>query len=303
MDLKTILTLLALAVYLSCCDCEGQGCNPLKPPPCQGKSATISQLTTGELQVSTNMSSDIIYKWSTGATTQTIANPGSGTYSCTVTGKGNCKSDICIFTPEFTVSGGGNCDATVTDIDNNVYDVVKIGNQCWMKQNLKTTKYNDNTAITTGLNNTDWSNTTTGACALFNDNPANESFGRLYNWYAVETGKLCPTGWRVPTEADFIALRTAAGGEYSAAALKDVSSWPTDAPTNSTGFTVLSLGFRLLDGTYYDNDFGTYSRFWSSTLSSDFDPINLYVADNNGNGIGIEGFPKKNGVSVRCVKD
>lgn len=302
MNLKTILTLLALSVYLSCCDCEGSGCNPLKPPPCQNKDATIVQLPTGELEVNTSMSSNIYYKWSTGATDKTIPNPGPGTYTCTVTGKGNCKEDVCIFTPQFTVGGGGTCDATVTDIDGNVYDVVKIGSKCWTKQNLKTTRYNDGTVIAKDLNNADWSNTLAGACAVYNDSAQNEILGKFYNYYAVVSGKLCPAGWHIPTEAEFNELVATVGGVNNGAAIKAVGQWPAgQGATNTSGFSAIPAGFRVLDGTYLGR--GEDAHFWSSTIGSDAQPAHLFLSDASGNAINIEGYPKNNGFSCRCVKD
>lgn len=301
MNLKTILTLLAISIYLCCCDCEGKGCKSLTPPPCARKSASISQSASGELTVSANMS-NVSYKWSTGATTQTIPNPGPGTYTCTVTGSGNCSNDVCLFTPEFTVGSGGNCDATVTDIDGNIYDVVKIGNKCWTKQNLKTTRYNDGSAIPTGLNSNDWSNTTTGAYAVYNDSVQNETLGKFYNYYAVATGKLCPNGWHIPTEAEFIALITTVGGVSNGAAIKEAGQWLGSLPaTNSSGFSAIPAGFRVLDGSYLGK--GTDAHFWSSTIGSDLQPSHLFLSNNSGNDINIEGYPQNNGFSCRCVKD
>jgi hypothetical protein len=89
---------------------------------------------------------------------------------------------------------------TVTDIDGNVYQAVKIGNQVWTVENLRTTRYNDGTAIPYVTDNSAWANLTTpGYCYYFNDSTANaDKYGVLYNWYTVNTGKLSPAGWHVP---------------------------------------------------------------------------------------------------------
>ena len=97
--------------------------------------------------------------------------------------------------------------STVKDIDGNIYNTVSIGTQCWTKENLKTTKYKDGTAIPTGLNDAEWANTTTGAYAIYDNNAANNTtYGKLYNWYAVNTGNLAPAGWHVPTDAEWTTL-------------------------------------------------------------------------------------------------
>lgn len=88
-----------------------------------------------------------------------------------------------------------NEESTVTDIDGNVYSTVTIGTQVWLGENLKTTTYNDGSDI---LN----SPSTAGSYLIYGNNPDNkDTYGALYNWYAVNTGKLCPTGWHVPTDA------------------------------------------------------------------------------------------------------
>jgi hypothetical protein len=84
-------------------------------------------------------------------------------------------------------------DSTCIDIDGNVYQTIRIGTQVWMQENLKTTRYKDGTAIPTGLSDTAWENTTSGAYAIYDNNTANyTTYGKLYNWYAVNTGKLAP---------------------------------------------------------------------------------------------------------------
>jgi hypothetical protein len=97
---------------------------------------------------------------------------------------------------------------TVKDIDGNVYNTVIIGIQVWTKENLKTTKYNDGSPIPNVTDDTQWENLTTGAYSWHNNDAANykNPYGGLYNWYAVETGKLCPTGWHVPTEDEWYNL-------------------------------------------------------------------------------------------------
>ena len=96
---------------------------------------------------------------------------------------------------------------TVKDADGNKYNTVKIGNQVWMVENLKTTKYNDGTEILNVTSDTQWANLTTGAYCNYDNLESNaEIYGRLYNWYAVNTGKLAPAGWHVPTDDDWIIL-------------------------------------------------------------------------------------------------
>src|ERR1035437_3093980 len=97
--------------------------------------------------------------------------------------------------------------STVTDKDGNVYHTVTIGTQTWMVENLKTTKYNDGTAIPNVTSVTGWRNLTTGAyCNYENDIANGTKYGHLYNWYAVNTGKLAPKGWHVPTDAEWQTL-------------------------------------------------------------------------------------------------
>ncbi len=111
---------------------------------------------------------------------------------------------------------------SITDIDGNLYKTVNIGNQQWMAENLKVTRYNDGTAIQNIPDNTKWSNLTTGAWTYYNNDGANNTkYGKLYNWYAVsETSNgnknVCPTGWHVPADAEWIVLTDYLGGDAGA---------------------------------------------------------------------------------------
>lgn len=170
-----------------------------------------------------------------------------------------------------TTSGGGS--GTVTDSDGNVYNTVTIGTQVWMAENLRTTKYKDNTAIPLVTDNTAWTNLSTpGYCWYNNDAATNKStYGALYNWYTVNTGKLCPTGWHVPTDAEWSTLTTCLGGVGVAGGkLKEAgtSHWmsPNVGATNETGFTALPSGYRYAGGTFEYNGLGGW--WWSSTESS-----------------------------------
>lgn len=193
----------------------------------------------------------------------------------------------------------------VTDIDGNVYPTVQIGTQIWMAENLKTTKYNDGTAIPNVADNTVWAALTTGAyCYYDNDSTTNRAtYGSLYNWFAVNTNKLAPTGWHVPTDAEWTTLITYLGGENVAGGkLKEqgTSHWlsPNTGATNETGFTALPGGGRTSDGI-----FGGIVKLelWWSVPEIDFS--NAYSQDMSYYGIFLQEYPhdKNFGLAVRCI--
>ena len=157
---------------------------------------------------------------------------------------------------------------TVTDVDGNTYSTITVGGAVWMAENLRTTKYNDGTAITTGLDNTAWTANTTGAYSIYDNDPANNTtYGKLYNWYAVNTGKLAPAGWHVATEAEYTALVNSLGGTSVAGGkMKSTSSlWnaPNTGATNSSGFSGLPSGYRGSGGGYVL--IGEAAYLWTST--------------------------------------
>ena len=205
----------------------------------------------------------------------------------------------------------------VTDIDGNVYQTVQIDDQLWMAENLKVTHYNNGDEIPTGYSNDDWTSLSTGAYAVFDDNPANaDVYGNLYNWYAVDEGEelyggICPQGWYVPTDdkwtvlEDFITNDGYAGIEGNA--LKEVGyeHWNYDNDDinglDIYGFTGLPGGYRYsLNGFYGYMGLGGY--FWSSTES--FSNLAWYRVLHYGNSnVTRHSSPKQYGFSIRCLGD
>ncbi len=205
------------------------------------------------------------------------------------------------------------------DADSNYYPVVIIGTQTWMAKNLKTTRYNDNTAIPLVTKNTTWANSTSPAYCWYNNNEATYKnlYGALYNWYTVNTGNLCPVGWHVPSNDEWKTLEMYLGMSLSDA---DAKGWrgtdeggklkenctehwvsPNTGTTNESGFSALPGGFRhFYDGSYMD--LSKYAAFWSSTEYSSnnacYQTLYFYRSD-------IQRYydSKKFGGSVRCVKD
>jgi len=189
----------------------------------------------------------------------------------------------------------------VVDIDGNRYKTVKIGNQIWMAENLRVLRYNDGTPIEME-GELDWvrlGGERIGARCHYENKPENgERYGALYNWFAVNTGKLAPKGWHVPTDQEWQALSDACGGDKLAgASLKTDKDWNGN---NKSGFSALPAGYRYHDGGF--RSVGSYVIFWSSTdggaglawgrpLGSGYDFMTPYNAF------------KKYGCSVRCVKD
>jgi uncharacterized protein (TIGR02145 family) len=199
---------------------------------------------------------------------------------------------------------------TVTDIDGNIYNTFQIGSQCWTQSNLKVSKYRNGDNIPTGLSNSAWQNTTSGAYAIYNNDPVNDSlFGKLYNHYAVTDSRgLCPTGWHVPSDAEWTTLENYFGPIVAGGALKSTATQPTpggwNSPntgaTNSSGFTALPGGLRDVNGDFYGRN--GYGYWWSSSVSPWFSAWDRALFFNAG-GIGRGNFDRTWGFSVRCLKN
>jgi uncharacterized protein (TIGR02145 family) len=215
---------------------------------------------------------------------------------------------------------------TVTDIDSNVYNTVTIGTQTWIVENLKTIRYNDSVAIQKVTNDTAWGNLSTGAyCTYKNtmDTDTINTYGRLYNWYAVETGKICPVGWHVPTNAEWTTLENyliANGYNYDgsttgnriAKSLASDFGWSLSTNTgavgcndypekrNVSGFSALPGGDRGIDGSF--SLFSYFGYWWCATggdPSSAWGRCMIYDSSNV-----LDYYcGRKVGFSVRCVND
>jgi uncharacterized protein (TIGR02145 family) len=271
-------------------------------------------------------------------TTKTTDGTGTGAFSSNISGLtsnttyylrayatnsqgtayGNEITFTTVLNPPINIPG-----PNVTDIEGNTYQSVTNCGLTFTKKNLNVSKYTDGTPIPQVTDQTQWRNLTTGAWCYYNNDPSNEAvYGKLYNWYAVvgiydaaSAGnaalrkKLAPAGWHIPTEGDWIQIRDCLGG-YEVAGGKMKSTgifqsgtglWysPNLAATNESGFTGLPGGYRL-----YDDNFRHIGHrgFWWSTSEN---PTNasILILDNTNCGAYIPNEIKKNGLSVRCVKD
>lgn len=235
---------------------------------------------------------------------------------------------------------------SVTDIDDNIYHAVKIGTQVWMVENLRTTHFNDGTTIPLVLDSARWSNLNTpGYCWYNNDSTKFKNiYGALYNWYAVNTGKLAPKGWHVASDSEWTILKKyliANGYNYDgsrsnnkiAKSLASTTNWPSSeflttgggsiyenlSKNNSSGFSALPGGCRYVFGFY---NVGEEGSWWSSTEKKTFKSLvtsvgTLFGINTNknntlvwirhlsyySNNLDRWDAVKRNGFSVRCVKD
>jgi uncharacterized protein (TIGR02145 family) len=199
----------------------------------------------------------------------------------------------------------------ITDTEGNTYKTVYIGTQQWMAENLKVSKYSDGTTIPNITDNNQWENLTTGAWAYYKNDAANNAkYGKLYNWYTVSpttngNNNVCPTGWHVPTDAEWTVLTdyldglTVAGGKMKEVGTTSWDSPNTDA-TNTSSFTGLPGGHRYYDGSY--GGIGYYGLWWSSTESATNGTWTRSLSSKYGNTY-RGGSGKSYGASVRCLKD
>jgi len=208
--------------------------------------------------------------------------------------------------PVWTFTTAGTTPGGIYDADGNAYSSVTIGTQVWLTSNLRTTKYNDGTAIPLVTDNTAWKNLSTpGYCWYDNNAAANMgTYGALYNWYTLNTKKLCPAGWHVPSDAEWTTLSSSLGGEMIAGAkLKETGTTHWSSPntaTNTTGFTALPGGGRYDNGTFYNH--GVYTAIWSSTETGTNSAWYRKMSFNAGDIVRYDNL-KASGKSVRCLKD
>jgi uncharacterized protein (TIGR02145 family) len=209
-----------------------------------------------------------------------------------------------IFNPNLTYG-------SVSDIEGNCYKTIQIGSQIWMAENLGTAKYNDGKAIPNVTDHVEWYNTITPAYCWYNNDPINKYlYGALYNWYTVNTGKLCPTGWHVPKITELGILKYYLDSTYVVGdKLKESGTTHWISPnygTNESGFTALPSGYGYLGGGvesfvgighcgYWWTSTGEESRAtklaWVYHLRDDY-PIEFAFFES-----------RHPGFSVRCVKD
>ncbi len=220
---------------------------------------------------------------------------------------------------------------TVTDIDGNVYNTVLIGDQCWMKDNLITTNYRNGTSIIyPGNDNTAWENNTSGAYAWYNNDISwKESYGALYNWYAVNNSNgLCPAGWHVPSDTEWTQLvdymlsqgfpnsNVTNGAGNALKSCRQIDSplggdcntsthprWEFYSPHHgfdAYGFSAFPGVSRVAGGNF--DSLGIYGSWWSSTENSLTGAWNRYMNHNYGYVGRFNGY-KGHGFSIRCLMD
>ena len=214
---------------------------------------------------------------------------------------------------------------TVTDIDGNVYKTIKIGDQEWMAENLRVTHYNTGTTaqdqIPLVLDEVDWENLGilgTGIYCYYDKDPASlVTYGALYNWYVVNTGKLAPAGWHVATDADWKKLQDyliangynydgSTAGNKIAKSLAAKSGWEDDldpgnvgndqASNNKAGLNILPAGYRAQSGTFIG--LGGIGYFKSAGHSKNYWGVEAHAPYLNWNAMQVG-----SGLPVRCVKD
>jgi len=216
----------------------------------------------------------------------------------------------------------GEIKDSVADADGNLYYAVKIGSQLWINENVKTTKYNDGTPIEHVTDDKRWNKMTSGGyCYQENDITRASLYGIYYNWYAVNSGKLAPEGWRVPTDEDWNVLEKylsnygknrdgSRTGSRIGVVLAARTNWSRDltednvgstlARNNKTGFSALPGGYRFIDGLFYSQS--NIGFWWSATEKGSNYAFDRHICFDE-NCLQRETRHKRWGLSVRFVKD
>ncbi len=243
---------------------------------------------------------------------------------------GTAYSDAIQLTTEYDpavpnpVFNENTCFCTVEDIDGNSYRATKIGNQYWMVENLRVTRYRNGDSIPTIKDNEAWNMLKSGGQGIYNNNSETNSvkkFGRFYNYFAITDARsIAPEGWHVPTNADWLELENyldsiMTTSDTKAKSLASASDWTASSvagsvgyldqisnslSNNSSGFSALPGGIRSYCGCFAYAT--TFAAWWSSDQLDDkeawFRSLNY-----NSSAFGQGHYEKRFGLSVRCVKD
>jgi uncharacterized protein (TIGR02145 family) len=328
---KLITLILGIALIYSCStSTDGNGNSTTTVIPSLTTSA-VSSITTNSAISGGTISSDggatITARglcWSTSPnptiSLSTITNEGTGTGSFTSSITG-LLANTTYYVRAYAANSQGTAygnevnfitasppTVTVTDIDGNTYQTVSICNQIWTKTNLNVTRYRNGAIIPQITDATQWAALTTGAwCYYANTTSNGTTYGKLYNWYAVNDPRgLAPIGYHIPTKTEWNTLIDCLGGSTVAGGkLKETgtSHWnsPNTGATDSNGFTGLPGGWRNNDGTF--SSIGNNANWWNyieyDRLSAWW--INLGYNFISAGNVGV--VNKAYGLSVRCIKD
>ena len=250
-----------------------------------------------------------------------FGNPWDGPVDLSIAGCTNLEA--CNYLSTATTDDGScdySCFGCVSpSMDDYTYDVVQIGDQCWFRENLRTTTYATGEAIPTVTGNSAWEGLNTGATCVYENNEivaAASSNGRLYNWYAVNNPQgLCPSGWHVPSNQEWTELWNNVGAASTGVStvLKSTSGWddyetgfgPCPVLESGNGsnlfdFSALPSGYRYgyFGGNFDDQGEGAY--WWTATGGGS--PPSWYIRSNPQYGPNTT-YDKRFGLSVRCVMD
>lgn len=203
----------------------------------------------------------------------------------------------------------------LTDAEGNLYNTILIGTNLWMAENLRATRLNDNTSIPELTDNAAWIGTSAPAYCWYDNNPSFKgTYGALYNWYSVNTGKLCPAGWHVPTDQEFSALEVTLGmgadqseiwgwrGTDHGLKMKNTTGWDNNGNgSNSSGFSTLPGGYRYgADGQFF---LQTTITYWWTSSEHDADRGWYRRLDSSSDQVYRASTSKRGGKYIRCVKD
>lgn len=339
LSLVVLTAIIIAATVLTSCSDDDKGTTSAATVP-EVTTLSVSAITASSAQCGGEIVSDggapIVASgvcWSTDpdpsiADASTLDTPSGGSFTSHLSGLGE-RTTYHVRAYAINSEGTGYGEVrtfsteavTVTDIDGNTYQTVVIGDQRWMAENLKVTHYRNGEAIPHVTDIDTWDALTTGAYCAYNKNEDNvATYGRLYNWYAVDDSRnIAPEGWHVPTDEDWKQLEMYLGMSQATAdsinwrgydeggKLKETGTthWasPNTGATDESDFTALPGGYlRALDIGGYFMGIGQYAYFWSSTEHSsifawsrslfyDYSQVSRFEES------------KHDGVSVRCVKD